>query len=172
MNTRKSMTLPIIVSLIFIIVIISLFTNIKQREVHCSNIKTFQNDVKVEENIITRLDGKKIDSISITKTITLPEKYRSGKYFEDIRSSLDKTLEYLGNKVKYTLSDDRIVVKIEVDKNEIVLLDNIDFIVSNDIGINVNSNTKSSDVITLSVGDSYTDGEFMQKMKSEGYSCK
>lgn len=172
MSTRKSMTLPIIVSLIFIIIIISLFTNIEQKEVTCSKINNFENDVRLEENIIVQLDGKRIDSINVTKIIILPEKYRSEKHFEDIKTSLDRTLEYLGDSVKYTVSDDRIVVRIDVFKNEIILLDNIDFAVNNDIEIRVNSNTKSSDVITLTVGDSYTDGEFMQKMKAEGYSCK
>ena len=30
----------------------------------------------------------------------------------------------------------------------------------------------SSDVVTLSVGDKYTEGEFITRMKNNGYVCK
>ena len=89
-----------------------------------------------------------------------------------IKFSLNKTLEYLGDKVKYSVNDNNIRVTIDVNKNEIVLLNNIDFIVNDDLEVVVNSNTKSSSVIPLSVGDNYTDGEFMTHMKNYGYSCK
>ena len=78
----------------------------------------------------------------------------------------------LKEKVNYTISEDRIVVTIEVRKNEILLLDNIRFTIENGLQIHINSNTKSSEVIPLTIGDSYTDGEFMTFMKSRGYSCK
>ena len=78
----------------------------------------------------------------------------------------------MGDSVKYTIGTDRIIVSIDVHKNEIVLLDNLDFAVNDDLQIIVHSNTKSSEVIPLTVGDSYTDGEFMMRMKNNGYSCK
>ena len=65
--------------------------------------------------------------------------------------------------------EDRIVVEISVNKNEVILLKNISF---EDKKIVINSNTKSSDVLTLTVGDDYTDGEFMKTLKGYGYSCK
>lgn len=172
MGTRKSMTFPIIIALIFIVIIISLFASIKQTEVICSSSKSFDSGIKLDERIVAEIDGKKISSMEITKTIYLSEKYRDEESISQIMDSLKRTLDYLGEKVKYTTSDDKIVVTINVNKNEIILLDNIDFSLKNNSFIDVNSNTKSSDVITLKVGDSYTDGEFMQKMKSKGYSCK
>jgi hypothetical protein len=36
----------------------------------------------------------------------------------------------------------------------------------------INSNTRSSDVVTLSVGDKYTEGELITIMKNNGYVCK
>ena len=63
-------------------------------------------------------------------------------------------------------------VTINVHKNEIVLLNNISFVVNDDLEIIINSNTKSSEVIPITVGDNYTDGEFMMHMKNYGYSCK
>ena len=172
MGTRKSMTLPIIISLIFIVVIIYLFSNIKQTEVNCSMTNKFENGISIDEDVSATLDGKKINSISVTKTIYLPEKYRNDNDIEEIKSSLDRTLEYLGDNVRYNILDDKIIVKINVEKNEIILLDNISFESSSNLEMIIDSNTKSSDVITLSVGDSYTDGEFMKMMRAKGYSCK
>ena len=65
------------------------------------------------------------------------------------------------------------LINIQRDsKNETVLLDNISFLSENDLEILIDSNTKSESVITLTIGDNYTDGEFKQYMKSKGYSCK
>ena len=172
MSTRKSMTFPIIIALIFIIIIISLFVSIKQTEVICSNSTSFDSGIKLDEKIVAEIDGKKISSMEVTKIIYLSEKYRDEESVSNIMESLKRTLDYLGDNVKYSVSEDKIVVTINVNKDEIILLDNIDFSLKNNTFIDINSNTKSSDVITLKVGDSYTDGEFMQHMKSKGYSCK
>lgn len=172
MSTRKSMTFPIIIALIFIVIIISLFASIKQTEVICSNSTSFDSGIKLVEQVVAEIDGKKISRLHVTKTIYLSEKYRNDESITEIKDSLDRTLSYLGDKVKYNVTDDKIIVTIDVNKNEIILLDNIDFSLKNNAFIHINSNTKSSDVITLKVGDEYSDGEFMQKMKSMGYSCK
>ena len=172
MSTRKSMTFPIIIALIFIVIVISLFVSIKQTEVICSNTTSFDSGIKLDEKVVAEIDGKKISRLEVTKTIYLTDKYKNESSISEIKKSLDRTLSYLGDNVKYNISEDKIIVTIDVKKNEIVLLDNIDFSLNNNSFIHINSNTKSSDVITLKVGDSYTDGEFMQKMKSMGYSCK
>jgi len=151
---------------------IYLFTSIKQSQVSCEKTRTFDSNVKLTEKIISITDGKKIDSISLTKTIILPSLYADETHLNSIKYALENTLSYLGDNVKYTILDDRIIVNIEVDKNEILLLSNIDFIVNDDLQIKINSNTKSSEVITLSVGDNYTDGELMTRLKNNGYSCK
>ena len=108
----------------------------------------------------------------VVKTIVLPEKYADEVHLNSIKFALDNTLEYLGDSVKYTIGSDRIIVTIDVHKNEILLLDNIEFLANDDLQIVIHTNTKSSEVIPLSVGDSYTDGEFMMRMKNNGYSCK
>ena len=172
MTTRKSIKFPFIITFIFIIIIVYLFANIKQTEVVCEQTKTFDGNVRVDEKITSVLDGKKITSMSVVKTIVLPEKYADEAHLNSIKFALDNTLEYLGDNVKYTIGSDRIIVSIEVHKNEIILLDNIEFIVNDDLQIVIHSNTKSSEVIPLTVGDSYTDGEFMKRMKNNGYSCK
>ncbi|MBQ6324059.1 MAG: hypothetical protein IJI22_04405 [Bacilli bacterium] len=172
MSTRKSMRLPIIVTFIIIVIMVYLFTSIKQSQVVCEKTRTFDSDVRLKEEIISITDGKKINSMELTKTIILPPLYADDTHLNSIKYSLEKTLDYLGENVKYTVLDDRIIVNIEVDKDEILLLNNIDFIVNDDLVIKINSNTKSSDVITLSVGDNYTDGELMTRLKNNGYSCK
>ena len=170
MNTRKSMKLPIIITFIIIAVIVFLFARIKQTEVICEKTYSFDSGISLNEKVVATLDGKEINKLDVTKTIVLPEKYiKDENYVNDIKNNLDRTLSYLGDKVQYNVLEDRIVIEISVDKNEVVLLKNISF---EDKKIVINSNTKSSDVVTLTVGDNYTDGEFMKTLKGLGYSCK
>ena len=173
MSTRKNMTFPIILTFIIIAIIVYLFTSIEQSEVTCEKTKIFDGDIRLVEKLVAVTDGKEIDSMRLTKTIILPEKYlRDDHNLTVVKNALENTLDYLGKNVKYTTSDDRIIVNIEVKKDEILLLNNIDFVANQDLQIKINSNTKSSDVITLSVGDNYTDGELMMRLKNNGYSCK
>ncbi len=173
MSTRKSMKLPIVLAFLFIIIIVYLFATIKQSHVTCDKTNTFDSNIRLQEHIDTTFDGKKITSMDVTKTIILPEKYtRDNSRLNSIQFALEKTLNYLGKHVTYSVRDDRIITRIQVDKNQLILLDNIEFIVNDDIEIKINSNTKSSDVILLKVGDNYTDGEFMKRLKNNGYTCK
>lgn len=155
-----------------LVVIIYLFAIVKQTEVVCEKGKTFDTDISLKEQITAEIEGKKISSLVVIKTIVLPEKYAKDDNIDFIKKNLDRTLEYLGDKVKYTITNNKIIVTIEVSKNEIVLLDNIDFSEKGDFPLQINSNTKSSDVISLTIGDNYTDGEFMTYMKTKGYNCK
>ena len=170
MSSRKSMRLPIIITFIVIVVMVYLFTRIKQTEVVCEKTYSFDSGISLNEKVVATLDGKEIDRLDVTKTIILPEKYiKDENYMTDIKNNLDRTLSYLGDKVNYSVLDDRIIVEISVKNNEVVLLKNIKF---EDKKIVIDSNTKSSDVVTLTVGDDYTDGEFMKTLKGLGYSCK
>ena len=170
MSTRKSMKLPIIITFIIIGIIVFLFARIKQTEVICEKTYNFDSGISLNEKVIATLDGKEINKLDVTKTIILPEKYiKDENYVSDIKNNLDRTLSYLGDKVNYSILDDRIIIEISVNKNEVVLLKNISF---EDKNIVINSNTKSSEVVTLTVGDDYTDGEFMKTLKGYGYSCK
>jgi hypothetical protein len=167
------MKLPVIITLIIIVIVIYLFATIKQTEIVCNKTTYFDSNIRLTEKVVGVTDGKKISSLEVTKTIVLPEEYtKDDTELNSIKYTLENTLEYLGDNVKYTIGDDRIIVKIKVDKNQVVLLDNIDFVVNETIQIKVNSNTKSSDVIALAVGDSYTDGELMTRLKNNGYTCK
>ena len=66
---------------------------------------------------------------------------------------------------------DSIVNKAMID-NETLVLNNIEFFENDKLEIKINSNTRSSDVVTLSIGDKYTEGELMTKMKNNSYVCK
>ena len=173
MATRKSMTLPIIITFLIIGIIVYLFATIKQTQVTCVKNNLFDDNIRVNEEVTAVIDNKRIDELSVTKTIILPEKYtKSDTYLNSIKFSLEKTLDYLDNKAKITIGEDRIIVNIKVKKDEVVLLNNISFNVNDDLEIEVDSNTKSSNVVTLSVGDNYTDVEFMKRLKNNGYTCK
>ena len=54
----------------------------------------------------------------------------------------------------------------------LIFTDNIDFSSNGDLGMNINTNTMSGDVITLKIKDKYTPGELMKKLKNNRYSCR
>lgn len=174
MSTRKSIRLPVVITFIIICIIIYLFTNIKQSTIVCEKDFSFDSDILLSEKINITLDNKKISNINLRKSIILPEKYnKKRENLVGIQNSLDTTLSYLEDKVSYNILDDRIVVDINVNDDELVLLSNLSFYDNNgELGIHIDANTKSSGVITLVVGDIYTDGELMKKLKNNGYYCK
>lgn len=174
MSTRRSKTLPIIITLIFIVIIIYLFMNLKQSNFSCQKSKTYDGGITVKEVVESTTDGKKINSMKITKTIYFADRYvNNTESIEEIKNTIENTLEYLGDKVTYNVMDDRIIIEIKVSKNELVLLDNINFVDNGGkIEVIIDTNTKSSSVIALSVGDNYTDGELMKRLKNRGYTCK
>ncbi len=172
MATRKSMTLPVVLAFIFIVIIVYLFTTIKQTEVVCDKTTIYDADVKVVEDVIVTLDGKEITNLNVTKKIVLPDEYNNETTINGIRYSLEKTLNYLGDRVEYTNTNYGLLVNIKIDDDKLVLLDNISFYENDNLEIKVESNTKNSNIVVLSVGDNYTDGELMKRLKNNGYSCK
>lgn len=174
MSTRKSMTLPIIITLIFIVIIIYLFMTIKQSKIVCEKTSEFDGGFTVNEVVETTTDGKKINSLKITKTINMADRYMNNSdSLDEIKNTISHTLDYLGDNVQYKVLDDAIVVEIEVEKDELVLLDNINFVDNGGkVDVVIDTNTKSSNVVALSVGDNYTDGELMKRLKNNGYTCK
>jgi len=173
MATKKNMTLPIIIAVIFLIIIIYLFATIKQTEVSCTKNYNYDANVRLVEDLKVMVDGKEIKSIVLKKSIILSDKYADDTHLNSLHASLDNTLEYLGKDVRYSIGDNYIVVKASISKDkQLVLLNNIDFQNTNDLHIIINSNTKSSDVIKLAVGDNYTEGELMMHLKNRGYTCQ
>ena len=174
MSTRRSKTLPIIITLIFIVIIVYLFMNLKQSKVSCQKSMSYDGGVTVKEVVESTTDGKKINSMKITKTIYFADSYENNiDSIEEIKNAIENTLDYLGDKVTYNVMDDRIIIEIKVSKNELVLLGNINFVDNGGkIEVIIDTNTKSSSVIALSVGDNYTDGELMKRLKNKGYTCK
>ena len=171
MNTRRSMKLPIIFVFIFLIVIVSFFSSIKQKEITCKKEVDYFSKIQLKEYIVSNIEGKKIKSMNIVKNISFMEKL-SREEMDQIIEVIHCTHNYLGKKVKYTFGEDKIVIKINVSSNEVVLLDNIRFSEKKPVEIVVNTNTKSSDVLSLKVGDSYSEGEYMKRLKNRGYRCQ
>ena len=174
MNTRKSMKLPIIITFFVICLIVYLFTNIKQTIVSCHKTRTFETNAQITESLEASIENKKISSLDIIKKITIPEKYlKKEQTLYEIKESIEKTIEYLGKSATVEIRDNNIVVHIKVNNQELVLLDNIILVDNNGVlTIDIDVNTKSNHVVSLKIGDNYTDGELMQRLKNEGYSCQ
>lgn len=173
MGTRKSMKLPVILTFIMIIIVIYLFATLQQEKVVCQKTTLFDNNIKLVETVTSTIDSGKISSIHLVKKFVLPDEFlKDESYTNSIKYSLENTLDYLGKNVKYINNTNGLSVVINVSDNELLLLDNIDFTGTNDLGIVINTNTVSSDAITLSVGDKYTDGELMKKLKNNSYTCR
>ena len=173
METRRSMKFPIILTFIMIIIIVYLFATLQQEKVVCQKTTLFDNDIKLVETVTSTIDNGKISSIHLVKKFVLPDEFlKDESYTNSIKYSLENTLDYLGKKVKYNNNNNGLSVVINVSGDELLLLDNIDFMGTDDLGMVVNTNTVSSDAVTLSVGDKYTDGELMKKLKNNSYTCR
>ena len=57
-------------------------------------------------------------------------------------------------------------------KEYLKALEIIEFNDNDGLQIKINSNTKSSEVVTLKIGENYTQGQFMTRLKNNGYVCK
>lgn len=173
MKHGKKRVVPIIFTIVILVVIIGLFVSFKQPLVVCSNRVKNEFDIVVLEELETTINNKKIESMILVKTIVLPDKYlKDKKYLDNIVETLEKSYAYLDKeKVTITKSDDRVVARVVVDKNETLILNNIKFSSKNDLVMSVNPNTKSSEVLTLRINDFYSEGEFKTRMNNKGYSC-
>ena len=175
MVNKKNRTFPIVITSLIIMIIIYLFATVEQPYIVCSKTTLNDLEIRVVEEVNATIDGNKISEIDLTKTIVLPSKYLEDDiHLNSIKFSLKKHYEYLGKDVvNYSIKDDRLVVNILVDEDETLVLNNIEFFENDDtLEMKINSNTRSSDVVTLSVGDKYTEGELITRMKNNGYVCK
>ena len=173
MNTRKSMKLPIVITFIMLIIVVYLFATLQQDKVVCEKTTNFDNDVTLKEVVTTTIDNDSISNIQLVKKIILPKKYLDNESYQNsVKYSLENTSEYLGKSVKYEITSTGVIATIDISKDELVLLDNIDFSSNGDLGMNINTNTMSGDVITLKIKDKYTPGELMKKLKNNRYSCR
>ena len=175
MVNKKNKTFPIVITTLIIMIIIYLFATVEQPYITCSKTITNDLDIRIVEDINATIDGNKISEINLTKTIVLPSKYLEDDiHLNSIKFSLKKHYEYLGKEVvSYSIKDDRLVLNILVDEDETLVLNNIEFFENDDtLEMKINSNTRSSDVVTLSIGDKYTEGELISRMKNNGYVCK
>lgn len=174
MGKRKSMVFPTIITIIIIMIIIYLVATVKQPYVECSRKTTDDLGITVKEELKTELDSNKISQMTLTKTIVLPDKYLDNdRYLESIKFALTKSYAYLdSDDIKISTGDNYILVKITAKKRATLILNNIEFYDDNGLQMKINPNTKSSDVITLSINDKYTEGELMTHLKNNGYTCK
>lgn len=169
---KKQMFTGFILVGIIIIIIFYLITNIKQPYVDCNISHTDDLGVKVTEEVTSNFNSRSISKIEVIRKIYLPEKYNTKANLNAVSYSLKRSYKYLGKDVAINVYDDHVTMKISTTKNKPIILDNMEFYDTNGFGINIDTNTKSSESINLTVGDKYSEGEYMVFMKNYGYSCK
>ena len=172
MNTRKNKIFPILITIIIIAIVVYLFTNIKQPYIECSKTTTYDGNVKVVEKVKTTLDSNKISELKVVKKIVLPEELSDQKHVKSLRLALKDAYQYLGKKAKITVENNAIIVSINIDKDETIILGDINVVYNDDIELKIASNTKSSDVISLKIDDNYKEGDLITRFRNYGYSCK
>lgn len=174
MLKSKNKVVSIIITVIIIVVIMYLISNVSQPYIECSRKTTDEFDITIKEELKAELDNNKIDEMELVKTIILPEKYlKDATYLTDFYNEINSSYDYLDDDVvEITKGLDRIIVEIEIDDYETIILNNLSFYEKDGLGIKIISNTKSSEVVTLSINDEYTEGKLMTRLKSKGYNCK
>ena len=166
----KGKIIPITFTVLIIIIFIYFFASIKQPIVVCDKVLEDDLGIVVFEELSTTIDGDDIDSMKLVKTITISNKYIND--IDNIIFRLKKAYAYLDDAVSIVTEENKIVIVIEILDYDTIILDNISFYEDNGLIINVNSNTKSNDVVALKIGEEYTEGELMTRLKNKGYSCR
>lgn len=170
MTRTRNYTPVVVISFILLIIIIYIFINFKQETITCFSTTTF-DDVTVKENLVANFSGNSISSMTLTKKFIVSDRFANTTHINAIVNALENTLSYLDD-VNYSTSSNSVTVTINTTGKDILLLKNIEFISNDDLEIKIDSNIKSSNVIALKVGDNYSEGELMTRLKNNGYSCK
>ena len=170
---KKSLFWPVMIGVVIIAIIIYLVANLKQPYVTCS-IKNTNDVATIEEKILVSFNSDTIRDIKYDKTVYLSDTYRESINTKSIKDSFDKAYNYLGDSYSLRVDNDVIYVNINLDKKVPVILNNIEIYYNEGDGIitKIETNTKASGATTLSVGDKYSEGQFMTKLKNKGYNCK
>ena len=166
----KNRIVPIIMTMLIILIIIYMFISIKQKLIICEMNGVNDLGITMSEKLYATIEGKKIEKMELYKVIELPDEYIDE--IDSIMFDLNKAYAYLDEDVSIDNDGNKIIVSIIIDDDETIILNNIKFGYNGSFQMYINSNTKSSDVITLNIGDKYTEGELMKRLKNNGYSCK
>ena len=174
MKRGKNRVFPITIAVIVILIIIYLFATVKQPLVVCDKKVIDDLGITIVEELEVTIDGNKIDKMVLVKTIKLPEEYlEDDSYLNSVLYTLESSYAYLGEgKVTMTKSSNKVSARVEIEDNETIILNNIEFLDSGELQMKINSNTKSSEVVTLKIKDNYTEGELMTRLRNNGYSCR
>lgn len=170
MEKFKFMVLPLVVGVFIIISLFIVIANMKSPYVEC-NLKVKDSlGIVRKENVRSNFKNNYISNMEITKTYIFPNKYN--KNIKSVYEDLDRVNKYLGNSYSLSMIDNKIILKIKINKEKPIILDNIRFYDQNGFSYNLNYNTKAIDALSVSVGDLYDEIDFTLELSSRGYSCK
>lgn len=174
MKRGKTPIFPVVLTVVMIVIIIYLFATVKQPLVVCEKRVVDDLGITISEQLDVTIDGNKIGKMELVKTIKLPDNYlEDDKYLNSLMFILENSYDYLDSKkVNVTKMKNSVSVRVEIDKDETIILNNIEFVDNGELQMRINSNTKSSEVVTLKIKDNYTEGELMTRMRNNGYSCR
>lgn len=174
MKRGKTPIFPVVLTVVMIVIIIYLFATVKQPLVVCEKRVVDDLGITINEQLDVTIDGNKIGKMELVKTIKLPDNYlEDDKYLNSLMFTLENSYDYLDSKkVNVTKMKNSVSVRVEIDKDETIILNNIEFVDNGELQMRINSNTKSSEVVTLKIKDNYTEGELMTRMRNNGYSCR
>ncbi len=169
----KNIFFPALITVIIIIIIIYLFINIEQPYYTCTK-NTNTKNVLVSDTIKIGLQNNKIKEINLNKIITVKEDYLSKNdgYPNAILFTAETAYEYLDKDIYIINKNNNSVdINIEATDDEVLIINNLEFN-DNNAEIEINTNTKSNDVVVLKVGDTYIESDLVKYLKNNGYTCK
>ena len=170
-SKKSNFIVPIVLVAILIVIIFYLIANADQPYVTCKMSKSDNLNIEIKEDINVKLSSRKIVELNIKKEYTFPDNLNRDSNVNELKNSLENSLEYLGEDQNIYVKDNQVIVNIITKKKKPILLNNVEFSYNEGLAININTNTKS-DVTSLSVGDEYSEGNLLVYLKNRGYSCK
>ncbi len=170
-NNKKLPLIIITIAIIIILVIVISISIVNSKRLTCTKIVS-ENGFKTDSKVIFKLSNKKIESIDLTRTISVIDSNTSIKYLPMIKSSLDDIYKQYDN---YTITSDdkKITISLLYNENKKYIIDNI-FIDKEDEGIsfNVVKEDMNGNYATFDLSKIYTKDDVKNILKRANYTCK
>lgn len=170
---NKKLILIITIALIILMLVIAISVCIVNgKKLTCTKLVS-ENGFKIESKVDFKLVNKKIESINLSRTISVMEQNTQVNYLSMIKSSMQDVYKNEGVNYSTNLDDNKLTVNLLYTKQKKYIIDNI-FIEKEDDGIsfNVIKEDTNGNYATFDLSKNYDKDSIIRILKKANYTCK